>query len=171
MLLAAVACGRDGFVPAIDASRDGSASAAADAALDSWPLDAAGCIGGARREFFAPTGNCYSFYDSARTWADAESVCTTAEPGHHLVWIESEPERVFVAQLANGEIWLGASDLQTEGVFKWTSGAPFSFSLFAGGEPNNLGGSENCLQTYIGNEWNDTNCEEQFRFICKGPPQ
>ena len=49
--------------------------------------------------------------------------------------------------------------------FYWIDNTPVegSYSIWAGGEPNNSGGSENCVQMYgndpKGKTWNDFSCE------------
>ena len=54
---------------------------------------------------------------------------------------------------------------KSDGKFYWIDNTPVegSYSIWAGGEPNNAGGSENCVQMY-GNDplrktWNDFSCE------------
>lgn len=46
---------------------------------------------------------------------------------------------------------------------------PFSYSNWGGGEPNNAGENEDCIQLWMGNLWNDLNCERNLSFICQKP--
>ena len=59
-------------------------------------------------------------------------------------------------------MWLGASDIQSEGSWIWNSnGNALSYTNFSQGEPNNSGGIENCLEMWLDNgEWNDQPCSD-----------
>ena len=36
------------------------------------------------------------------------------------------------------------------------------------GEPNDVDGSENCVEIMFGNfQWNDVHCNNRFQYICK----
>ena len=60
--------------------------------------------------------------------------------------------------------WIGM-ERKSDGKFYWIDNSPVegSYSIWAGGEPNNAGGSENCVQMYgndpLGKTWNDFSCE------------
>ncbi|PVD31801.1 hypothetical protein C0Q70_07219 [Pomacea canaliculata] len=60
-------------------------------------------------------------------------------------------------------VWVGADDISTEGSFVWNDGSPLltSSSLWNTGEPNNVGGNEDCVQMHISRDLlilNDNNC-------------
>ncbi|XP_058466263.1 CD209 antigen-like protein C [Malaya genurostris] len=69
------------------------------------------------------------------------------------------------------EVWLGGSDLATEGEFYWQpTGTKFEYSFWMIGEPNNEN-VENCLQfRYRASDgwgWNDKNCSLERVFMCE----
>ena len=105
--------------------------------------------------------------DTPIIWTEAETYCAT-EIGTSLASIHSEADNnnaVDVALLANmtGRIWLGGSDLVTEGTWVWTDGSPWDYENWAGINPNNgRGGTEHCLQfgTTTG-QWNDLQCDPE----------
>ncbi|KAG7313938.1 hypothetical protein KOW79_022434 [Hemibagrus wyckioides] len=74
----------------------------------------------------------------------------------------------IVNQLSNSRAWIGLSDRDREGVWKWVDGTPLTTKFWCGGEPNNLG-EEDCAETGFLNRncWNDRNCESKEMWICE----
>ncbi|KAJ0022148.1 hypothetical protein NQD34_009637, partial [Periophthalmus magnuspinnatus] len=65
-----------------------------------------------------------SFYYSSkmkRTWEESRSYCQ--EYGGDLIVINSNEEQEFV-KLYEDNKWIGLSDRETEGVWKWVDGSP-----------------------------------------------
>ena len=97
--------------------------------------------------------NGHSYYRStgSMTWTDARQACINM--GGHLVTSTSLAENNFLFGLwPNG--WIGLTDEQTEGVWKWVTGEPYSWSYWNSGEPNNAG-NEDYIQFVGGGRWND----------------
>jgi hypothetical protein len=97
--------------------------------------------------------NGHSYYRStgSMTWTDARQACTNM--GGHLVTSTSLAENNFLFSLwPDG--WIGLTDEITEGVWKWVTGEPYSWSYWNGGEPNNAG-NEDYIQFVNGGRWND----------------
>lgn len=94
------------------------------------------------------------------SWAAAAAAAEAA--GGHLATITDENENSFVFGLVGNKVaWLGGSDAAHEGQWQWVSesGAPFVYTNWANGEPNNLL-NEDYLATWgydiSGNgTWND----------------
>ena len=101
------------------------------------------------------------------SWNDAEDYCRGE--GAHLVSVHSAKENEFVRSLDSGYLWLGGTDEDTEGIWRWTDGSAFSFKNWKRGEPNNHG-NEHCVHTDIGDnqQWNDNQCTDKLKFVCKG---
>jgi hypothetical protein len=97
------------------------------------------------------------------TWAQASANATNR--GGHLATIVSLDEWldivrvVGITNLDGRNIWIGGSDEQTEGTWKWVTGEPWSYARWASGEPNNGGGNEDyaMLRGDVGPamQWND----------------
>ena len=70
-----------------------------------------------------------------------------------------------------GDYWLGASDIDHEGLFRWKeSQLPLSYSNFPSGEPNNANGNQDCLVVGFkdsSNEWYDRDCDEGYGIVCQ----
>ncbi|XP_063590398.1 perlucin-like [Penaeus indicus] len=66
------------------------------------------------------------------------------------------------------EAWLGATDQSSEGTWNWLDGRPIA-SDFAGGQPDDAGGNEDCLDIRL--KWhptlNDYQCGVAQRFVCQ----
>lgn len=76
--------------------------------------------------------------------------------------------------LQRGTWWIGLSDLEQEGLFKWDDASPLNFELWGMDEPNNLGGDPSCEAAGCGEDcvviswssWNDLRCRDSEGYIC-----
>ena len=103
-------------------------------------------------------GHWYKAFDDKVPWHDAKRKCESM--GGYLACIETAAEQAFIAKLANGRyLSLGATDEAKEGDWQWLNGAPFKFTCWMDGQPNNYGGCEHYLATYDGGEWVDVASE------------
>jgi RNA polymerase sigma factor (sigma-70 family) len=119
------------------------------------------------------------FSDSSVTWHEARDFCE--EAGGHLVTVTSMREQEFIAGMLadyNGtRIWLGGTDEEEEGVWRWVTGEPWEFEFWAPGEPNNDFGTEHYLGIWWNDHrnvdgpgnWNDFNSRLTASFICEWP--
>jgi hypothetical protein len=99
-------------------------------------------------------GHWYKVFDEDISWHAAKARCEAM--GGYLACVETTEEQAFICKLAAGRyLSLGASDEKTEGEWRWVNGAPFAFTCWMSGQPNNYGGDENYLATYDGGEWVD----------------
>ena len=66
-------------------------------------------------------------------------------------------------------IWLGATDIQSEGVWIWnSSGSALTYTNWSLGDPDNYGGNENCLHMWHNlGEWNDAYCYSSLAILCE----
>ncbi len=126
-------------------------------------------------------GHRYAFCGVAASAEAASAECEAL--GMTLVGIESAGENEFVATTAEGDSWLGGSDLEQQQHWAWTgSSVTFwnegpvegAYQNFLPGNPNNNGpngATEDCLVLFPGSEgqWNDLTCDYPFyRATCEG---
>ena len=79
--------------------------------------------------------------------------------------------------------WIGGSDIEEEGVWKWADSTPWEDKFWAPGEPNNAGNNEDCLVFSVdvlikqnpksknsviklNHKFNDWTCSKETFFLC-----
>jgi len=136
-------------------------------------------------------GSCYLLFTRGETWNKAREKCK--EVGAELVKIETADENEFIkttflktsASSPSGFLfiayWIGLSDEEKEGEWRWTDGSLLSgkYKNWHEANPDNYGGNENCGSIRFGRrssegkvfvwdaEWNDLRCDERLGFICE----
>ena len=106
------------------------------------------------------------------TWEEAKEKCE--EKGGHLVTITSAAEQNFVyynflKNKNNYDCWIGGTDKESEGDWKWVTGEPFSYTKWSNTEPNNMNGNEYYINMYSSDgTWNDMPASTKYRYyICE----
>ena len=77
---------------------------------------------------------------------------------------------LFISKLKINRAWIGLNDRAREGTFRWDKGNAFGgFKSWHKGEPNNLGGKEDCVEMNKAHSWrlNDIDCTTKVGFICE----
>ncbi|XP_066502466.1 lymphocyte antigen 75, partial [Hoplias malabaricus] len=123
-------------------------------------------------------GNCYLVVSNSHlltSWHQALTRCTSM--GANLVTIKSQDEQYFInAQLPDlhqvdiPDVWIGISDMDQDGSFKWVDKTDVQFSNWNSGFPKNTDKYWDCGQIYTGNyagKWETTNCFKNLAYICK----
>ncbi|MBQ7715288.1 MAG: hypothetical protein IJT70_05400 [Clostridia bacterium] len=105
-------------------------------------------------------------------WEEAEEFCESK--GGHLVTITSAAEAAALSPLllsATSSLWIGATDAESEGVWKWVTGEEFwnngtelLYCNWLSGEPNNSANEDFGVMDLNGG-WNDTNKTNLYGFI------
>ena len=73
-----------------------------------------------------------------------------------------------------GFVWIGATDEEEEGEWKWTDCNTWNFTKWGSREPNNqkniVGDGENCALLPKNKDWIDTPCHwKKWGFVCARP--
>ncbi len=131
-------------------------------------------------------GNCYYGVTTTATWQDAQAACQAN--GAYLAVIGSSAENTIVYNNVAGggtASWLGASDIDAEGVWRWADGELKGVQFWQGEYAANggqaVGGNysnwfsgrpeglkvENCLRYNNSAAWNDDRCEIPRTYICE----
>ncbi|KAL6467035.1 hypothetical protein MHYP_G00248390 [Metynnis hypsauchen] len=72
----------------------------------------------------------------------------------------------FIEKLRRGRTtWIGLTDSETEGVWKWVDGSTLATGFWANGDPNGNLGDEDCVVT--AKNWADYPCNHGFVWICE----
>ena len=113
--------------------------------------------------------SAYLFCTEEQTYEEARTFCRAR--GADLVIIEDAAENDFVAASGLPALWIGLSDLETEGTFLWGNGTAPTKTFWREGEPNDTGGVEDCGGMYTdgdaAGEWNDFDCSTVRAFVCE----
>lgn len=85
------------------------------------------------------------------TWTDSRAAAQALGSGWDLATIGSAGEHAFVTSLLStalpqrSHFWLGASDDELEGDWRWVDATAFAFTVWGAAEPNNAFGVEHYL--------------------------
>jgi len=138
--------------------------------------------------YFSGTGHFYQYVGTTANWSTAK---TNAEgmsyPGvagnGYLVTITSAEENAFITEKLGADAWIGASDAEVEGTWKWVTGPESGTTFYddstgttygysnwnsATSEPNNAG-NENYAEIYCSGDhpgtWNDKNGDSILGYV------
>ncbi|XP_046698927.1 hepatic lectin-like isoform X2 [Silurus meridionalis] len=104
-----------------------------------------------------------------KNWTESRNDCINR--GADLVIINSTEEEEFIInQLNNNEAWIGLSDTETEGMWKWVDGSKLTIALWHETEPNNHNNNEDCVKIETDKrdkKWNDVPCFNTIKWICE----
>ncbi|XDV54156.1 hypothetical protein PO909_022511 [Leuciscus waleckii] len=118
-----------------------------------------------------------SFYympNESKNWNESRRYCT--ERGADLIIINNREEQDFVKNITGSAIvWIGLTDSDVEGTWKWVDGSTLTSGFWGSGEPNGER-SENCVVTVavptvpewgtlVG--WLDVECTKAYQLICE----
>ncbi|XP_056103767.1 CD209 antigen-like protein A isoform X3 [Rhinichthys klamathensis goyatoka] len=118
-----------------------------------------------------------SFYympNETKNWNESRRYCT--ERGADLIIINNTDEQDFVKNMTGKAIvWIGLTDSEVDGTWKWVDGSTLTSNFWANGEPNGRT-KENCVLTVavpklpewpklVG--WLDDACTKPFQWICE----
>ena len=92
--------------------------------------------------YFPNTARCYKHFPESIMWVEARNFCLSLPNIGDLVSIPDQATNEFLTTLSTDISYIGASDAETEGTWKWTDGTPWSFENWGPGEPNNNGGPQ-----------------------------
>ncbi|XP_038142430.1 C-type lectin domain family 4 member E-like [Cyprinodon tularosa] len=113
---------------------------------------------------------CPSLYyisSTINTWNDSRKDCL--ERGADLVIVNSKEEQEFLRKF-NRRFWIGLTDAEVEGEWKWVDGSKLNISFWDENEPNDAMGGEDCgeiMFIHNKNNWNDAACGTKYHWICE----
>ncbi|XP_049327987.1 hepatic lectin-like [Astyanax mexicanus] len=115
------------------------------------------------------SSSLYYVSTERKSWSESRNDCR--KRGSDLVIINSREEQVFINTLRKGQwVWIGLSDAETEGVWKWVDGSELITGFWDPGQPNNYRDDDCGLYGFGSdpvNNWADYACNSQFFWICE----
>ncbi|KAL7385242.1 hypothetical protein ABVT39_018094 [Epinephelus coioides] len=109
---------------------------------------------------------CYLLSSGSGSWDEARKDCR----GRGADLVE------FLNNFTQTYAWIGLTDRDEEGTWKWIDGTPLTLSNWEVNQPDNGGGDpqwgeEDCVHIRPDSEWNDRSCETSLRWICEKTAQ
>uniref|UniRef100_A0A669R027 C-type lectin domain-containing protein n=1 Tax=Phasianus colchicus TaxID=9054 RepID=A0A669R027_PHACC len=124
-----------------------------------------GCQEGWKRFSFY----CYLVGSALATFSDANKTCEQSKA--YLATVETRNEQAFLISLiglrSEKYFWLGLSDTEEQGMFRWTSGETPTFTHWNSAMP---GKEQGCVAMGTGASaglWDVISCQETANFLCK----
>ena len=84
---------------------------------------------------------CYLWQNDPKIWAEAEQFCNENEA--HLASVTSQSIQNYIwskIEPTGKSLWIGGSDQDQEGEWKWSDGSEWNFTQWLTNEPNNFNG-------------------------------
>ncbi|XP_065146852.1 C-type lectin domain family 17, member A-like [Paramisgurnus dabryanus] len=106
----------------------------------------------------------YFISPEKKSWTESRSYCR--ERGADLISINNKEEQDFVNKTCKEIVWIGLTDIEEEGKWKWVDGSTLTIRFWWPGEPNNYKDVEDCALSYK-QGWNDVPCTDAFQSICE----
>uniref|UniRef100_A0A4W4G5Z7 C-type lectin domain-containing protein n=1 Tax=Electrophorus electricus TaxID=8005 RepID=A0A4W4G5Z7_ELEEL len=110
----------------------------------------------------------YNISPEKKTWSESRQDCR--DRGADLVIINSREEQEFISKVISRiSIWIGLTDVEKQGTWKWVDGTTLTTGYWRSGEPNNP--NEHCVIADYGSHivlnWADYPCTHKFASICE----
>lgn len=121
-----------------------------------------------------PTAVCrarYSYHPEKADWEAARLICEME--GGQLATITGEASQGRIGSRFGSmpEFWIGATDIEREGQFRWINGQGLGFARWYSSQPNKkYPNNEHCVTfNYWGKDtkWGDRNCYDSRPFLCE----
>uniref|UniRef100_A0A3B3RCN4 C-type lectin domain-containing protein n=1 Tax=Paramormyrops kingsleyae TaxID=1676925 RepID=A0A3B3RCN4_9TELE len=113
--------------------------------------------------------SCYYISTEKKTWNDSRQACM--QSGTDLAIISSREEQDFMNSIP-GDFWIGLSDREREGTWKWVDGTTIPVDEGVK-QPDDYNGNEDCVHQRTRNfdpGWNDLPCSYTLNWMCESVP-
>ena len=113
----------------------------------------------------------FLFVANYLTWKAASDWCLNQ--GATLACIRNREENAFITNLftkirpGTFGVWLGGTDVDQEGQWRWEDRSRFTDVAWASGQPNNYDGQQHFLNLYKDGRWYDESERRRNYFIAQ----
>ncbi|XP_048051984.1 CD209 antigen-like protein C [Megalobrama amblycephala] len=105
----------------------------------------------------------------SKSWSESRQYCR--DRGADLVITNTEEKQRFISSIVKESVWIGLSDIETEGRMKWVDNSTLNRGFWSNGQPDDYNGNEDCVELNPtqdpGNNWNDVPCSDKRKGICE----
>lgn len=115
-------------------------------------------------------GHRYAITSDKCNWDDAKQFAL--EQGGYLVIINSMAENDFIRDTyriplsgIDDILWIGLSDAEEEGIFRWVNGEIPTYTNWYLGEPNNDYGTQHYGHMYADGTWDDVEVKNCYAIV------
>ncbi|XP_073729804.1 uncharacterized protein [Misgurnus anguillicaudatus] len=107
--------------------------------------------------------NCYFISSEGKSWTESRTYCR--ERGADLIIINNKQEQDFIRKTISGQTryWIGLTDIEFEGRWKWVDGSTLTTRFWVAPEPNGER-NESCVAS-TSSGWFDDKCSNSRKWI------
>ncbi|CAH2322630.1 Hypothetical predicted protein [Pelobates cultripes] len=110
--------------------------------------------------------SCYLRSSGTKNWMQGGHWCRTQ--GGYLAVINSEKEQVFLKSIVGMKSWIGLSDHEREGYWRWIDGTPYDKTpRFWSRNPPKSNEAEDCVTLSAFSMWDDEDCNRTYLSVCE----
>nr|XP_021327940.1 C-type lectin domain family 4 member F-like [Danio rerio] len=131
-------------------------------------------IFGQEAVWFYYQSSFYYLSNETKSWTESRRCCK--DRGADLIIVNNKQEQDFIMKITgNNEFWIGLTDSDEEGNWKWVDGSILTSGFWASSgsitEPNGRE-TENCAVTHLKKHpelkgWLDVACDDAHQWICE----
>ncbi|XP_018947515.2 CD209 antigen-like protein C [Cyprinus carpio] len=109
----------------------------------------------------------YFISSEKKNWTESRRYCR--ERAADLIIINNTEEQDFVKNISgsSGYFWIGLTDIEEEGRWKWVDGSTLTSEFWESGQPNNYQGQEEDCALIHSPGWADFPCDYTYKWICE----
>ncbi|XP_049853156.1 macrophage mannose receptor 1-like isoform X2 [Schistocerca gregaria] len=119
---------------------------------------------------FLPPRSLVRFSRACQSWHQARNACEAFD-ATLFVSIDEESVNLLTKSPFKeryvDQYFIGLTDVVSEGIFVDIEGHPAQYLNWSSGEPNDVGGKENCVTLNANGQMNDLGCDVDAPFLCE----
>uniref|UniRef100_A0A8C1TAZ0 C-type lectin domain-containing protein n=1 Tax=Cyprinus carpio TaxID=7962 RepID=A0A8C1TAZ0_CYPCA len=108
----------------------------------------------------------YFISSEMKSWTESRRYCR--ERAADLIIINNTEEQDFVKIISgtSDSFWIGLTDIEVEGRWKWVDGSTLTSGFWGSTEPNGRANEEDCALNHLPG-WADYPCDYMSKWICE----